>query len=114
MDLPPPRRSRRSGLDEGLETTTIPGKKVTARAERKPITKYDKRHDAADAAERYDGVECDNTKPFLKQRKRGRNVGGWISPEFSEVIDRSWLSGDAPTKEFELSNYVPQVGDTVL
>lgn len=96
MDLPPLRRSRRSAFDEVLETISHPEKKLTARAEGQ------------------DGRESENITTLPMQRKRGRNVGGWISPEFSDVIDRSWLSGDAPTKQFDLSSYVPQVGDTVL
>ena len=96
MDLPPLRRSRRSAFDEVLETLSYPEKKLTARTEG------------------HDGREFENTTTVPMQRKRGRDVGGWISPEFSAVIDRSWLSGDAPTKQFDLSNYVPQVGDIVL
>lgn len=50
----------------------------------------------------------------VKKRKKGRNVGGWVSPVFSEEIDRSWLASDKFTLNFELSKYVPQIGDTVL
>jgi hypothetical protein len=70
--------------------------------------------DATYAAESNAGREREKAKAIVKQRKKVKNVGGWISPEFSEEIDRSWLSGDAPTKQFDVSKYVPQVGDTVL
>jgi len=51
----------------------------------------------------------------VKKRTRVvRNVGGWVSPEFSAEIDRSWLAADTPPDHFDLSKYVPQVGDTVL
>lgn len=96
IELPPLRRSTRSTFDEVLESMPNQEKKQTVRVEG------------------YDGKESDNTDTLVMHRKRGRNAGGWISPEFSDAIDRSWLSWDTPTKQFELSNYVPQVGDTVL
>jgi hypothetical protein len=69
-------------------------------------------------------VEADGIETFLlkeqqdeasKPRKRmSRNVGGWISPNFAQVINRSWLEKDAPSDKFDLKAYFPQVGDTVL
>jgi hypothetical protein len=53
-------------------------------------------------------------KPKKKRELTGRNVGGWISPKFSHEVDRSWLEKEKPTTTFDLSKYVPQVGDTVL
>jgi hypothetical protein len=50
-----------------------------------------------------------------KGRKRSaRNVGGWVSPNFSSEIDRRWLQRDKADDEFDMFAYVPQVGDTVL
>jgi hypothetical protein len=54
------------------------------------------------------------TLPFKQRKRVARNVGGWISPDFSEKIDRSWLQQHNAPKSFELSKYVPQVGDIVL
>lgn len=56
-------------------------------------------------------------KPKKKRELTGRNVGGWISPRFAQEVDRSWLEREKPTPvttPFDLSKYVPQVGDTVL
>jgi hypothetical protein len=51
-----------------------------------------------------------------KKRNVAKNVGGWISPQFSQEIDRRWLERNTPetTTTFRLETYVPQVGDTVL
>lgn len=50
-----------------------------------------------------------------KQRIRlVRNVGGWISPDFSKDVDRSWLECNKPMQPFDVRYFVPQVGDTVL
>lgn len=48
------------------------------------------------------------------KRKKCRNVGGWVSPLFAAEIDRSWVEMDTFDPKFELSQYVPQIGDTVL
>lgn len=48
------------------------------------------------------------------RKRAARNVGGWISPNFSEMIDRSWLMIDSPMNTVDPSKYVPQVGDSVL
>lgn len=50
----------------------------------------------------------------LKRKRSARNVGGWISPLFAENIDRSWLEQDCHPDKFDLSRYVPQVGECVL
>ena len=50
----------------------------------------------------------------VKKRKKSRNVGGWVSPLFAAEIDRSWVEKDTFDPKFDLSNYAPQVGDTVL
>ena len=51
-------------------------------------------------------------------KRLAKNVGGWISPDFVTDIDRSWLEGHVPPynnkQAFNLSTYVPQIGDIVL
>jgi hypothetical protein len=75
------------------------------------------------------------TKKKKKTRpKDARNIGGWISPLFSQQLDRSWLERTKPLKRinvvpptttttagkgsampvFDLHAYVPQAGDIVL
>jgi hypothetical protein len=75
--------------------------------------------------------------PRKSKTKDGRYVGGWMSPHFSQELDRSWLERTKPltkitvvpedvanrcvglssvkkTSVFDLKNYVPQVGDIIL
>ena len=51
-------------------------------------------------------------------KRQAKNVGGWISPDFAKDIDRSWMEGCVPPynnkQAFNLSTYVPQIGDIVL
>lgn len=51
-------------------------------------------------------------------KRQAKIVGGWISPYFAKDIDRSWLEGHVPPcnnkQAFNLSTYVPQIGDIVL
>lgn len=63
-----------------------------------------------------DEADSSPTKdPAIKVRKRNlRNVGGWVSPNFATAIDREWLERDTTVDSFDISAYVPQVGDTVL
>ena len=125
-DPPPPRRSRRSAADE--EHGPPPPKKKAApggvrKSDSPSANDQDIRlHEAEpklDLANNEDEhANAANEKGSnTKQRKRQRvvrNVGGWVSPEFAKVIDRSWLAADSPPDRFDLSKYVPQVGDTVL
>ena len=119
-DPAPPRRSRRSAADDDPKANQSLEVKVMARGMRKsdfPTVDDDIlfREDSTDAADENIGRDIEKVKATVKQRKRvARNVGGWVSPEVSDKIDRSWLSGDEPPSQFDLSNYVPQVGDTVL
>jgi hypothetical protein len=71
-------------------------------------------------------------KPKKQKKPRdARNIGGWISPRFSQELDRSWLSRTTQlrpvtvvppgtvakgsnTTSFDLKRWVPQVGDIVL
>lgn len=48
------------------------------------------------------------------KRRIVRNAGGWISPTFSSKLDRSWISKNEPSPNFDISDYVPQIGDIVL
>ena len=125
-DPPPPRRSRRSladnNEDHNAESST-PTKKA-ARRKSKHVSPPSDHDDDVRLQEvvpmlnlsSEDVTSSANEKPGnVKQRKRNiRNVGGWISPQFSKELDRSWLMLDSPTESFDLSTYVPQVGDTVL
>lgn len=65
-----------------------------------------------------DTVEGDEHEPKengkAPKRKRGRLVGGWISPQFSNDVDRSWLQVESPPRHFDLRTHIPQTGDIVL
>jgi hypothetical protein len=117
-DPPPPRRSKRSTTDDVTRT-------IDTQFTRKGLG-GSVRHNT-----HINAVDCDahNLRPVtmdppipendssetLTQRKRvARNVGGWISPDFSNDINRSWMENEVPSDRFDLSSYVPQVGDTVL
>jgi len=76
--------------------------------------------------------------PGWRKNKDARYVGGWMSPQFSQELDRSWLERTKPltktivvpedtiktmhtssvtvkkTAVFDLQQYVPQAGDIVL
>lgn len=121
-DPPPPRRSRRGTLPdteaERVPTTTRKGAKTKAVDIRSSIFGQEdgnhswepKSDDGDDQLE-----EIFHEETAGKQRKRVmRNVGGWISPEFAQKIDRNWLDKDASSKQFDLRSYVPQVGELVL
>ena len=61
-----------------------------------------------------DETKQDQDIKKIGQRKKHRNVGGWIHPSFASRIDRSWLDADRYESNLELSKYVPQAGDLVL
>ena len=131
VDPPPPRRSSRCTVEDNLPATPI--KKIR-------LTKTKNVHnecmmDVTNAAgSRYEGsvstldiplgehdetISNHNGDPTGRAMKRqAKNVGGWISPDFAKDIDRSWLEGHVPpynNKEtFNLSTYVPQIGDIIL
>lgn len=126
-DPPPPRRSKRSAVDEEPESTSSPEKKGVAQGDRNSASPpanddHIRLHEAEpklSISVTEDGKNGgENEKPKatgVKKRIRVvRNVGGWVSPDFSAEIDRTWLAGDTPPDHFDLSKYVPQVGDTVL
>jgi len=58
--------------------------------------------------------KTEESKTKKKKEKREVNVGGWVSPLFSDCIDRAWLQKDTAHKHLDLRNYAPQAGDTVL
>lgn len=60
-------------------------------------------------------VTCSHKEYRDKRRiPISKNVGGWISPDFADKVDRSWLEDNTPSKAFDPSKYVPQPGDIVL
>jgi hypothetical protein len=84
-----------------------------------------------------DNTTINHTKKqqYHKKYRDARNVGGWISPQFSQELDRSWLTRGRPLKPaivvpttgttggigksdnvmmFDLKGWVPQVGEIVL
>lgn len=123
-DAPAPRRSKRSAADEDQNDPPTPKKKSTASAlnKRKPEAPIDDDDLTLSIAEPIlddspaedEGVSAEKSDTVAQRKRVARNVGGWISPEFSKEIDRSWLERNAPDENFDLSTYVPQVGDTVL
>jgi hypothetical protein len=110
IDPPAPRRSKRSNVDgENIRPEAPPGSQNSM---------LDNLGD-----NRSNGLISGLDRPIpeteivntTRQRIRMvRNVGGWISPDFSNDLDRSWLENVTPSKPFNVCNYVPQVGDTVL
>lgn len=56
-----------------------------------------------------------NASKRKKKISAGKNVGGWVSPRLAQEMDRSWLEREEHfSTSFDLSKYVPQVGDVVL
>jgi hypothetical protein len=114
-DPPPPRRSKRGDGDEVVESTTT--KNGTRREDRNSSgdTGDTLRELQAGLVVSEEDVDSPAKGPSTKGRKRNaRNVGGWVSPNLSTEIDRRWLQRDKADDEFDISAYVPQVGDTVL
>lgn len=113
-DPPPPRRSTRAPHDEPVEA---PVSKKRAKAK-----KVSKGGDVENDDEQWQDKLDDTLPPTneeespvsAKRKRAARNVGGWISSDFAQVIDRSWLESDSPPDKFNASTFVPQVGDTIL
>jgi hypothetical protein len=65
-----------------------------------------------------DETDSQSTAPAKPKKKKReaipRVVGGWVSPAFSQAIDRSWLENDDPPKTFDATKYIPQIGDTIV
>jgi hypothetical protein len=134
-DPPPPRRSKRKSDD--IEETPSKKKKAKA-ATHEPVDDSSERqpkwsklasaleqpssspartpiaNEASASGSAAASPATTENKPRRKKEITGKNVGGWISPHFSKELDRSWLERQKPAKTFDLSTYVPQVGDTVL
>ena len=70
------------------------------------------------APDEADDIIADPARPKASKkgglRRKGANVGGWVSPNFASQIDRSWLAGDVYEWKMNLSTYVPQAGDIIL
>jgi hypothetical protein len=115
-DPPPPRRSKRSGDEEKEETETDKPTKKKSKAQAKEDNTWDQvPRSEVTLPEEEDTGKTRSPAAVGKKRKRGiRNVGGWVSPDFAQKIDRSWLERDAPPAKFDLRTFVPQVGDAVL
>jgi hypothetical protein len=60
------------------------------------------------------GGDAKSSKGTTKGRKKTRNIGGWVDPNFSKEIKRSWLQIDKYETSFDVSRYAPQIGDIVL
>lgn len=118
-DPPPPRRSKRSSAADDEQQPETPAKKPAEQKKKKTA-------DESPVGDEYSGVavvpvvssaevEESNERSTRQGRKRSvRNVGGWISEQFSSKIDREWLAMDTPPNMFDPARYVPQVGDLVL
>lgn len=121
-DPPPLRRSKRSSSGENDEDGDIllHDLKVSKIPENKASLIIDENAFIDDAVAsqplpKEDTANEEETSGTAKQRRKiVRNVGGWVSPDFAEEIDRSWLDNDSSAVDFNLSTYVPQIGDIVL
>jgi hypothetical protein len=112
-DPPPPRRSRR--CDAVAEKD--------AANEKKPPKEKQQQASATGSEKLYKWEELPlnyTMPPGLIEHKSSslsesiRDVGGWVSPDFAKLIDRSWLDGESPARPFDLKTYAPQVGECVL
>jgi len=113
-DPPPPRRSKRGS--EETEPQTPKKKAKTKAASKKASHDSNASRNLPSSLElsQEDEEPSENGQAGLKRKRNVRNVGGWISPNLAQELDRSWLNGDCPPANFDLSTYVPQIGDTVL
>lgn len=120
-DPPPPRRSRRGAVSDTNEdckpsATGNRANNTVASEDLKTVSGQD--DCSVHFSEIYPSGEDQDRQHDereTKQRKRVvRNVGGWISPDFSRIVDRRWLDNDVPNSPFDLRTYVPQVGELVL
>ncbi|KAG7363733.1 bromodomain containing protein [Nitzschia inconspicua] len=152
-DPPPPRRSKRSAEEE---EELLPKKKRAktkataaspngqdfeaswgdltaslAAAARDTTKTTVASMDVADDATTTSNNNNNNNNTKKKKLKDARNVGGWVSPIFSQQLDRYWLERTKPLKRinavpptavpkggampvFDLNAYVAQPGDIVL
>jgi len=129
-DLPPPRRSRRSVKDNPNDEEESDHKKITKQQVKgSPDSPSDwdtsipqqlqeaKTGDISTGDVESCSLSQDHPSVTEKtgiKRKRTRNVGGWISPDLSRLLNRSWLERESPLRHFDPSTYAPQVGECVL
>jgi hypothetical protein len=159
-DPPPPRRSRRSITEEEEAALKAPPNSTKRAKTDAAAASPDKQTDAnwgvlaanlAAAAARETRTQlglasvtvgqsdpneedADNISGLKTKKRRpkdARNVGGWVSPIFSQQLDRTWLERTKPLKRiaavpsqamskgcamhvFDLDAYVAQAGDVVL
>jgi len=130
-DPPLPRRGNRKRGDEADEDSTEGGAQtkdnfgspettrengewqgvVAAIAAEKPNQIISSTADGLD--DTYEETGAGKGPKKLKKR-RSRNVGGWVSPKFGSLIERTWLDGDKYDSNLDFSRFVPQAGDIVL
>ena len=115
-DPPPPRRSKRSATSEAGDEETAKKKRKVGSTPKQNSDKWQATTLSAELENlSQDNDIHDKDHPSEKIRKKKmRNVGGWVSPDFARKIKRFWLESDAVSKKFALSRFIPQVGDTVL
>lgn len=116
-DPPAPRRSTRShAASEGVESNSSSKKNSTVDSE--PVMSGSSSTLVGDSLESAyvppHGFESPESSSNKQRIRIVRNVGGWISPDFSNDVDRSWLEGYKPMQPFDVRYFVPQIGDTVL
>jgi hypothetical protein len=70
-------------------------------------------HDDDDDAADFEPKPARESRKGAPKRKN-RNVGGWVSPAFARMIDRSWLEGDQYDPNLNFATFVPQAGDIVM
>lgn len=120
-DPPPPRRSKRSMAPEEEESAKPASTKKASRKKQKiaseddGIMQHATTYDAKVEPLSEEKPETNSEKVAKGRTKRvARNVGGWVSPEFAALIDRSWLDSSKSDESITLSTYVPQPGETLL
>jgi hypothetical protein len=139
VDPPPPRRSTRIGVDEityetrhtieltrkkkihhdNYDNNTSINTNDSSRYLNDTSVDMDGTSNTISVNDEVDAVSISKNKQQPSKRQ-AKNVGGWISPDFSKLIDRSWLEYHVPSHNnnnkntFNLSSYVPQIGDIVL
>ena len=72
---------------------------------------YDSIDDISEKSISLDGASIVTKK--ANQIIKARNIGGPITPSLSSCVQRKWLERDVPVPA-DVSNFVPQIGDTIL
>ena len=110
-DPPPPRRSKRAPVESPSPTPAPKGKERSQEFE--ADNSRPSNFETTVSFSQEEETDSPDATSQSKRKRVVRNVGGWISPEFANEVDRSWLSGNSASS-FDVSTYVPQVGDSVL